>query len=58
MILTPNSICRGAPFAYVPEPARTRSSREVQKVVELPQNPGELALFSELPGAPFNTPLS
>src|SRR5271157_2151163 len=55
---TPNSICRGAPLAYVPEPARTRSSREVQKVVELPQYPAELELFSEVPGAPFSTPLN
>jgi hypothetical protein len=30
----------------------------VQKVVELPQNPAELALFSEVPGAPFRTPLN
>jgi hypothetical protein len=30
----------------------------VQKVVELPQYPPELALFSELPGAPFITPLN
>ena len=58
MIRTSNSICRGAPFAYVPEPGRTRSSREVQKAVELPQYPAELVLFSELPGAPFSTPLS
>src|ERR1700687_711744 len=55
---TPNSICRGAAVEYVPEPARTRSWREEQKVVELPQNPAELALFSALPGAPFSTPLS
>src|SRR5208282_1853416 len=55
---TPNSICRGAPVAYVPEPGRTRSSRAVQKVVELPQYAPELALFNELPGAPFITPLS
>src|SRR6266849_291108 len=55
---TPNSICRGAPFAYVPEPGRMRSSREVQNVVELPQNPAELALLSELPGAPLSTPLN
>jgi hypothetical protein len=27
-------------------------------VDELPQNPAELALFSELPGAPFITPLN
>src|ERR1700732_1321575 len=55
---TPNSICRGAAVEYVPEPARTRSWRDVQKVVELPQNPAELALFSEVPGAPFSTPLN
>src|SRR5208337_3172132 len=55
---TPNSNCRGAPVAYVPEPGRTRSCREVQNAVELPQFPPELALFSELPGAPSNTPLS
>jgi hypothetical protein len=42
----------------VPEPARTRSWRELQKVVELPQNPAELALFSEVPGAPLRTPLN
>jgi hypothetical protein len=42
----------------VPEPGSTRSSREVQNAVELPQKPPELALFSELPGAAFNTPLS
>jgi len=39
----------------VPEPGSTRSSREVQNAVELPQKPPELALFSELPGAAFNT---
>ena len=42
----------------MPEPGSTRSSREVQYAVELPQYPPELALFSELPGAAFNTPLS
>jgi hypothetical protein len=30
----------------------------VQKVVELPQNPAELALFNDVPGAPFNTPFN
>src|SRR2546430_898790 len=35
-----------------------RSSREVQKAVELPHDPGELALFSELPGAPSSTPFN
>jgi hypothetical protein len=42
----------------VPEPDKTRSSREVQYPVELPQYPAELALFRELPGAPFSTPLN
>lgn len=27
-------------------------------MVKEPQNPAELALFSELPGAPFSTPLN
>jgi hypothetical protein len=35
-----------------------RSSLDVQKAVELPQVPGELALFRELPGDPSSTPFN
>src|SRR5262249_13523666 len=55
---TPNSNCLGAPSPYVPEPATMRSSLDVQKAVEFPHVPGELALLSELPGEPSRTPPS
>jgi hypothetical protein len=44
VILTPNSICRGALFAYVPELARTRSGATCRKWSSC-RRTAELALF-------------